>query len=147
MNALSTNLRESLLALDTNIFIYAFRPAANREACRAVFEQIPKLRIFLPLRVLRELTNTLSNEEISDIFKALHKAVEFRQEFAETPLERIQFWESRGAKKGDAVICASLESADVKVLVSENRHFLLQISDLPFQVLGAQDVLDSLFSP
>src|SRR5436190_916437 len=53
---------------------------------------------------------------------------------------RVQI-ELQGAKKGDALICAELDAAGVRWLVSENRHFLHEIPDLPFAVVSAERAL------
>ena len=50
-------------------------------------------------------------------------------------------WEQRGAKKGDAVIAAHLEIAGVRYFISENRHFIAEITNLPFKVLTSEETL------
>jgi len=42
------------------------------------------------------------------------------------------------------VIAAHLEAAGVPSLISENRHFLAEISELPFQVFTSQQVVEML---
>jgi hypothetical protein len=42
-----------------------------------------------------------------------------------------------GCKLGDAAVSAYLEEEGVKTLISENRHFLAEITGLPFRVLSA----------
>ena len=57
------------------------------------------------------------------------------------------FWKSQGAKKGDAIITAQLELAGVSLLISDNRHFLHQIPNLPFRVLSSREAVELLRNP
>lgn len=142
-----STLPTDLVAFDTNVFIFGIR-TPKRPSCEAVlFEVVPHLCIQVPNQVRDELQRNLNNREFQIVRAVLQEAKELIWDYDSPLLERIQFWESRGAKKGDAVIAASLEIANVKFLISENRHFLAEISDLPFQVLSAQQVLDFFDSP
>ncbi len=95
----------------------------------------------MPLQVLLELQRNLSDDEMRGALLALHRMQSVRWDYALAPSERVIYWEKRGAKKGDAVIAAHLEAAGVSRLISENRHFLTEIIELPFEVLTSEQVM------
>jgi len=49
-----------------------------------------------------------------------------------------------GCKKGDAFVAACVAAAGVDYFISENRHFLSEIKNLPFVVLSPAEVLAQL---
>lgn len=57
------------------------------------------------------------------------------------PIERVKFYESRGCRKGDAVIAAHAEALGVLIIVSENRQFLQTIKELPIEIVTAKQAL------
>ncbi len=137
-----------LVALDTNQFIFALRRTAAYPACEILlFDKLPELQIYMPLQVLIELQRNLNMDEMRGVFLALNQSKAIQSDYKPPPRNLIAEWEKRGAKKGDAVIAAHLESAQVKYLVSENRHFLSEIPDLPFQVLSSDAIVRQLSKP
>ena len=58
----------------------------------------------------------------------------------------IERYRNLGAKKGDIVIAAHLHAAGIRWLVSENRHFLYEIPNLPFKVITAVEAVSQLTS-
>ena len=140
-----SNLFLSIVALDTNVLIHAIRAAAEYPACRAlVFERLHLLQLHFPFEIRSELHRNLNAEEMEIAVHAMKAAHHVFWSYEVPPFERISYWQNQGAKKGDAVICAALEAADVKFLISENRHFLQEINELPFEVLSAQNLLDRI---
>ena len=135
----------AMVALDTNIWIHAIRASAGYPACHAlVFEHLHSLQLYFPFEVQAELRRNFTDEEMDIAFQAVKVAQKTIWSYEVPPFERISFWQNQGAKKGDAVICAALEAADIKFLISENRHFLQEINELPFEVLSAQSLLDQI---
>ncbi|WNZ23093.1 type II toxin-antitoxin system VapC family toxin [Leptolyngbya sp. NK1-12] len=133
------------VALDTNQFIFALCQDPAYPACEVLlFDQLHKLNIYMPLQVLIELQRNLTSDEMRGIFLALNRAKAIRWDYVPASLEAIARWRSQGAKKGDAVIVAHLEAASIKYLVSENRHFLKEVANLPFQVLSSVDIVQIL---
>lgn len=98
----------------------------------------------MPLQVFVELQHNLTYSEMRDSMIALRLARGFRLDDAPGPLDGIDRWVGAGARLGDATLSAQLESAGVDFLISENRHFLLEIPGLPFAVLSAEEALDIL---
>ena len=78
---------------------------------------------------------------MQEVLSALNRAKAVTWDYSPAPLARVRYWEQKGAKKGDAVIVAHLEAAEVPYFISENRHFLTEVPDLPFEVLTSSDAL------
>ena len=78
--------------------------------------------------------------------RALLRAKTVTWDYAPAPRDLIAQWEQRGAKKGDAVIAAHLETANIRYLVSENRHFLAEFPASPFMILSSEEIIRLLAS-
>lgn len=136
------SIRDKLLSLDTNEFIFALRREANHPACETLlFDKLNELQLYIPLQILIELQRNLRDHEMRRVLLALTKAKSVTWDYAPASMERVGQWEQRGAKKGDAVIAAHLEAVGVRYFVSENRHFLAELPDLPFKVLTSEDAV------
>lgn len=140
-----TSIRDEAVAFDTNVFIFALRKDANHPACESLlFDKLGALKIHIPLQILLELQHNLTASEMRGVFLALAKAKVVTWDYTLAPLELVRKWEQRGAKKGDAVVAAHLESANIRYFVSENRHFLAELLELPFVVLTSEKVTQQL---
>lgn len=141
------NCLEELVTLDTNEFIFGLRRTPGYPACtELLFEKLPILNLYVPLQVLLELQRNLTNDEMRDVSLALNGARSVQIDYTPVKTELVHKWKARGVKKGDAVITAKLEEAKIAWLVSENRHFLSEISELPFQVLTSEQMVSLLAS-
>ena len=139
------SIQNEVIALDTNEFIFALRQEPTHSACEILlFDKLPKLQVYVPLQVLVELQRNLNSEEMRGVCMALSHAKSLQWDYTPAPLPLIAKWQSQGAKKGDAVIAAHLESAKISYLVSENRDFLVELPNLPFKVLTALEVVSRL---
>ena len=139
------SIRDELVALDMNQFVFAIRRDPNHGFCRKLlFERISELRIFVPLEVIRELRRNLIPSELQAAFSPLRGAAEVIWDFRDPLEETVNHYQRLGAKIGDAIIAAHLDASEIRTLVSENRHFLNEIPNLPFRVLTAEDVLNNL---
>jgi predicted nucleic acid-binding protein len=137
-----SSIRTERIALDTNIYIHAVRRTPGKAACsRIVGEFMGQLHVFIPSEVVRETHRNLDTEEQHEVYRSLNNALEVSEEYGSPPEPVVAHYQSLGAKKGDAVIAASLDAAGVRWLISENRHFLAEIPHLPFQVLTAEQAI------
>lgn len=137
-----SSIRDFKVAFDTNVIIFALRPESGTSHCEILFvERINELEICVPLQVLRELRRNLNDEEMRWVLRTLLRAKSVTWDLAPVPTELVERWESQGAKKGDAVICAHLDATEVRYLISENRHFLIELSELPFRVLSSAQAI------
>ena len=142
-----SDIRNDYVALDTNVCIFAVTGDIDWPACEElVFERLPLLNVFIPPQVLKELHHNLDDTEIRALLAAVRTARERRIEYWEAPNILIKKYEALGAKKGDALVAAELDIAGIRWLISENRHFLSEITDLPFTVITAADALAILRS-
>jgi hypothetical protein len=142
-----SSIRTDAVAFDTNVYIHGLRRSPGQEACsELMFGFVATLRLYLPIQVQIELRRNLSAQHIRDLFAVLRdvQTIEWAAEAASEEL--VESYRSRGAKKGDADIAAQLDVAEIRWLVSENRHFLSEIADLPFRVITAAEALAILRS-
>jgi predicted nucleic acid-binding protein len=131
--------------LDTNVVIFALRGTGNQQACRTLlFERLPELKVYLPLQVMLELDRNLTRREMQLLWRVFRGMPDLVVDYQRAASERIRYWQQQGAKKGDAVIVAQLEARDIRLLISENRHFLAEVAGLPFDVLSSSAVLTLL---
>ncbi len=136
------SIREALVALDTNQYLFAVRRDLRYPDCeRLMFDRIGELDILVPLQVQVELKRNLRTPQVQGVFRALHRARSVTFDFERVTAVRILEWEARGAKKGDAVIAACLQRTGVSYFISENRHFLRELSDLPFRVVSSAEAV------
>lgn len=140
-----SSIRTDLVALDTNIYIYGVRRTPGRTACAQIlFEYLPDLRVYVPKEVISELHRNLLPEEQTAVYDAFDEALEVALDYEPPPQSLLAHYRSLGAKKGDAIIAAHLHGAGIRWLISENRHFLFEILNLPFTILRADDVIAML---
>ncbi|HZT41211.1 MAG TPA: hypothetical protein VFA07_03435 [Chthonomonadaceae bacterium] len=140
-----SSIRDSWVSLDTHEFLFALRKEARYPACETLlFDLLSRLQIYMPLQILVELQRNLTANEMRGLLLALNRSKTIQYDYAPVSLDLVIPWERRGAKKGDAVIAAHLESAGVHYFISENRHFLSQLPDLPFIVLTSEEAVQLL---
>ncbi|MBI3945820.1 MAG: type II toxin-antitoxin system VapC family toxin [Armatimonadetes bacterium] len=133
------------VVLDTNIRVFGLRAHPEKPACAALLDRLRAFRVVLPRQVLRELQVNLAPAEMRMLFALLRQLptrAEIHWEMVKS--ETIRRYQELGCKMGDAVIAAHLDELGVRVLISENRHFLSEIEGLPFQTLSAEDALAEL---
>lgn len=69
------SIRDDLLALDTNILIFAVRKEKLFSACEILlFDKLPELKIHIPLQVFLELQHNLIEDEMRGVLHALNRA-------------------------------------------------------------------------
>lgn len=139
------SIRHETVALDTNVFVFALRKEAAYPACETLlFDKLSELQVYIPLQIFVELQRNLTGSEMRGVLRALLRAKTVTWEYAPAPAELTAQWERQGAKKGDAVIAAHLEAAQIRYFISENRHFLTELPASPFQVLRSEAAIQLL---
>jgi len=84
------SIRDELISLDTNEFIFALRKDATNPACETlVFDKLDELKIHLPLQILLELQHNLTAEEMRRVLLAV-KAKAVTRDYAPAPLELVK---------------------------------------------------------
>jgi len=133
------------ISFDTNIYIFGIREDPNFPACVELVERIGELYVFIPRQIIRELQNNLQPDEVYELFRLFNQYPDrIRINWKTTALTSIEKFQQLGCKLGDAVIAAHLEEQNVQMLISENRHFLIEIPGLPFRVLSAAEALEEM---
>ena len=133
------------VVLDTNVWIFGLRDQPDRPACIQILQRLHRLYVKVPRQILLELRANLSGDEMGRLFRLLNRypdRVDIHYDKAEPAL--IDKYQQLGCKLGDAAIAAHVEALGVRILVSENRDFLVEIKGLPFQVFSAEEVLQEL---
>ena len=140
-----SSLPDEPVVLDTNEYIFAIRKSPQFPACQQLLRLgLHKLAVYLPLQIILEVNRNLYTEEVIAVYRLLLGARDLIQDFTPPQDSLIHHYSNLGAKDGDARICAQLHSAEIKWLISENRHFLAELQELPFTALTAADALKLL---
>lgn len=138
-------IRDERVILDTNVWIFGLRRHPQLPSCGLLLERLGQLQLILPRQVLQELQANLTESELRTLFgllKQFPRHIHIHWEKAER--ETIRKYQTLGCKLGDATIASHLEELEVEVLVTENRHFLEELKDLPFRRLSASEALVEL---
>jgi hypothetical protein len=136
---------DDCISFDTNIYIFGIREDPKFPACIELLERIGELYVYLPRQIIRELQNNLHPNEVHELFNLFSRYPDrFRINWKTTALALIEKFQRLGCKLGDAAVAAHLEEEGVAALISENRHFLAEIPNLPFRVLNATAALEEM---
>ncbi len=137
------------LVLDTNEYIFAFGLAREPSCERLVscIAENPSLHILRICRtIIGEVRNHLAPEDFAKFIKLIITLTTIDEDFL-IPFEIVFKYEAMDFKPADAFIAAYAEYVGADALVSENRHFLVHHSALPFKVLTAQICLSLIRHP
>jgi hypothetical protein len=133
---------DNWISFDTNIYIFGIREGPKFPACVELLERMGELHVYLPRQIIRELQNNLHLDEVHELFSLFSRYPDsIRISRKTTTLALIEKFQRLGCKLGDAAVAAHLEEERVETLISENRHFLAEIPNLPFHVLNAAAAL------
>jgi hypothetical protein len=138
-------IADEWVVFDTNIYIFGVREDPNFPACAELLDRIGEMHVYVPRQIIRELQDNLHPDEVSDLFRLFNRhpdRIRFAWNLA--PLESVEKFQHAGCKLGDAAVAAHLVEENVKTLISENRHFLAEIPDLPFRVLNSANAVEEL---
>lgn len=132
------------VVLDSNEFIFGF--TGSKKACSDILKLIGvKFGVILPDVVFREVFERLKIIEGKDFASAVRYAIlkldiKIIDERL-VPRELTHKYYNIIKKRPDAAIAAFAEWTNAKYLVSENRDFLRNLKDKPFEVLRAEDFI------
>ncbi len=125
------------ILLDTNEYIFGLTKPEGDSA--KLLENLPSFIVKLPRFILSEIHSNLP-EDMNKIFYALLK--EAKVEIVEEPIPASLVAKyKKQLPEEDAVIAAYCEFLQVDILISENRHFLVDFHPKAFKVLSAQNFL------
>lgn len=135
-------IRTESLVFDTNIWIFGLRRHPEYPFCTLLLESLGQLSILIPRQIVRELQVNLMDSELKELFHLLNQLEgRITINWEKARMENIRKYQVIGCKLGDAIVAAHLEEFGVKTLISENRHFLNEIKDLPFRCINSGEAL------
>lgn len=126
------------ILLDTNEFIFGLREPEGYSA--KLLGKLIQFNIKLPRFVIDELHNNLP-ENVLKLFYSLLKENEIEILDVQIPASLVEKYKSQLPPE-DAIIAAYCEFLHVDVLISENRHFLVNFHPKVFQVLSVHEFMD-----
>ncbi|MBA3468646.1 MAG: PIN domain-containing protein [Herpetosiphonaceae bacterium] len=124
------------ISLDTNVWIFGI--VAGDPWCKTILFNLAQFRVTLADQVRVELERNLSPLHMRQFYHFVlrdHVVIDAES----VPIDAVHSFEHKGLKKGDAVIGAFCEWRNLDILVSDNRHFLRELSpDHEFVVMSPQ---------
>ncbi len=103
---------------------------------------LPSLEVVLPRLVIKEVSRNLTEPQMKVLFTLLNKASQVKIVDEPVPVELVRRYIKLGfPEKADAFIGAFAEWQGAKYLISDNRHFLAELSVSAFEVLSPEEFL------
>ncbi len=128
---------QTIISLDTNVLIFGLKatvPAAVR-----VLQRLDQFDVKIAPEVISEVRRNVSVDEMRRFYGYVRALPSFEVRYEIPPLSHMAKYRQLGLKKGDIRIAAFCDWQRVALLISENRHFLQETPDLPFEVLPAAE--------
>jgi hypothetical protein len=132
-----------LLVLDSNEYIFAFGPSVDpnpRLLIKTILDEFPLHSVRLPRLVTDEVQRNLSPESNKNFMDFVLSLTEIDEDFV-VSFELGAKYELFGLKPADSFIAAYTEFVGADALVTENRHFLTRLENMPFSILTAKACL------
>lgn len=125
------------ISLDTNVWILGLLKI--HDSCQKIVSNLTKFDVVVPNQVRVELTHNLTELEMRE-FHQLVLEVGVQLSYEKVPEIYITTFESKGLKKGDAIIGAFGEWQKIDTIISNNRDFLRGLSaGHHFEVMSPQE--------
>ncbi len=125
-----------VISLDTNVWMFGL--FQTNLYCQKILFNLSTFWVVVPNQTRTELERNLSHATMKTFHQVAIEAG-VRLDFEAVPKSYITMFETKGLKKGDAVIGAYCEWRRVDVLVSDNRDFLRGLSGAhSFSVMSPQ---------
>lgn len=128
------------ICIDSNQFVFGI--AGSDPASEALMMLLPHLDVVLPRLVIKEVTRNLNDEQVKSLYTLMYKAPRVSIIEEPVPTALVTKYVTLGlSQKADAVIGAFAEWQGVKYLISDNRHFLVELNSDAFEVLSPDEFL------
>ncbi|OQY44371.1 MAG: hypothetical protein B6242_12815 [Anaerolineaceae bacterium 4572_78] len=125
------------ISLDTNVWIFGI--VGDDEFCQRILDHLSQFKVIVPDQVRRELNRNLS-EKLMKRFYQFTEQPNVQLNYDDVPDIYITMFESKGLKKGDAIIGGFAEWKKIDTIVSDNRDFLRGLSaGHSFDVMSPQE--------
>ncbi|OQY47949.1 MAG: hypothetical protein B6242_03670 [Anaerolineaceae bacterium 4572_78] len=126
-----------LISLDTNVWIFGL--LEYNQSCQNILLNLAYFQVIVPRQVQKELYDNLPTEGVKRFYK-LTMEPNVHLNYEKVPDVYITMFESKGLKKGDAIIGGFAEWKKVDAIVSDNRDFLRGLSaGHYFEVMSPQE--------
>lgn len=128
------------ICIDSNQFIFGI--SGVDAAAEQLMLRLPRLHVVIPRLVMREVTRNLSTMNVKSLYALLERAPEVTIIDEPVPTSLVAKYLQLGLReKGDAFIGAFAEWQKADYLISDNRHFLAELSTTTFAVLTPERFL------
>lgn len=138
------------VVIDTNEFVFALIGPADNASYRLLNLLVSDhegFEVRIPQTIATESLRNLPARAHPRFFSLLNTLTSIDPDYL-VPFEVGERYRALGMKTGDALIAAYCDWIETDVLVSENRHFLVEYrSDLDFEVLIAQTFVERFGTP
>ncbi len=133
------------ICIDSNQFIFGI--AGTDAASERLLLLLPHFEVVLPRLVLNEVARNLSESEVSALYGLLGKVPGMTIIDEPVPAHLVAKYVALGLReKGDAFIGAFAEWQAASYLISDNRHFLVELQTTAFTVLNPEAFLHEYFT-
>lgn len=125
------------ILLDSNEYIFGLKEL--QASSTDLLATLTSFSVKLPRFILDELHDNLGSDELKKLYRLIRKT---KTEIIEqkVPLKLVETYQKQLPTE-DAVIAAYCEFLQVDVLISENRHFLMNFHPKTFDVFSALNFL------
>lgn len=128
------------ICIDSNQFIFGI--GGTDPASETLMSLLPGLEVVLPRLVIKEVSRNLTESQTKMLFSLMNKASQIKIVEEPVPVEMVhKYIDLVLREKADAFIGAFVEWQEAKYLISDNRHFLSELSEAAFKVLGPEEFL------
>jgi len=129
------------ICIDSNQWIFGI--GGTDPASEALLLLIPQLEVVIPRLIVKEVTRNLTDAQVRSFFTLVSHAPQMTIVDAPIPTPLVKKYIERGLpEKADAFIGAFAEWQRVQYLISDNRHFLSELSNAAFDVLRPEAFLE-----
>lgn len=132
------------ICIDSNQFIFGI--SGTDAASERLLLLLPRLEVVIPHIVVTEVTRNLSAPEVKALHTLLQRASNVTIIYESTPRSLVNKYIELGLReKGDAFIGAFAEWQQATYLISDNRHFLVELRTKAFEVVTPEVFLQRYF--
>ena len=128
------------ICIDSNQFVFGI--GGVDPVSETIMSLLPRLEVVLPRLIIKEVSRNLTESQTKTLFTLLNMASQVKIVDEPVPVELVRKYIKLGLpEKADAFIGAFAEWQGIKYLISDNRHFLSELSDAEFEVLSPEEFL------
>jgi len=132
------------ISIDSNQFIFGI--GGIDPASEILMSILPSLDVVLPRLVIKEVSRNLTEAQQKLLFKLFSNCPKLKIIDNPVPINIVQKYIKLGLpEKADAFIGAFVEWQEIQFFISDNRHFLNELSNSQFEVLKPYEFLNRFY--